>query len=988
MGKRTTAGMLLLTLAACGGGGGVSGSSNGGSASAYGTVTLLSHTPADGEVQVALDAELVFVFDAAMALDSFGDEDTKLVVAGGTAALAGSFRGGSNGRVTFRPASALLPETDYEFRLSALTCDGNGRIVDIEHRFSFRTLDATPPTLVGLDVPAGAQNQSRTRTFTATFSEVLQQPVDADGLFLRDSFGRRYGAVLRVDGPRVILDPDADLPGDRQFALVVGTALRDRAGNRLMATSTTGFRTAIDLTSPTVVSGWPTDGQTGLSPRVQPTFAFDESMDPDTVEASSLTFEDQFGSVVPFAIESTADQRRLRVRPLVTLQTNRRYSLTFLLGGAAATDVSGNPLVGTQSRTFTTGTDAEAPTLASSVPAAGDAGVPGHATLSVRFAEPIDSNTVDDSTVRLTIGGEAWPGVVDLATADTVRFTPLSVLPPGRDGELRIESGQDGVRDRAGNALPDDLAIPFRTSSDTGNPTTLLLPGDDATNVPLDARIVVVFDAVMAPATLSAATILFTDDVGTPLPGQLAVLAGDRAVAFVPTAPLLPQQFYRTFVRGGALGVRRASGVWLDADREARFRTGTTNDSLPPAVTATFNGIPVARQQGLVLPSHGFTTSDANGQQVDMASIAIELAGPGTSPGTDQLLAGATIELGRVRAPVPASAALAPGDWTLVVRARDLSGNVGATAAIPFAVAAADADLLPFERTQLVWVRTDLDRDSRGEADFDDDLVRLGLRVDGDPAGSNAFVRSVVLGGILARANLLYGRGRRGEPLDADSVPLRFTTRQPISLPHMQIALGGLDPEANSSRRYGDASSGVLGRAYFDYRNGDVAERNIASSPGLGVFPGEMWLYQTKVHIDVWPSFQTLFAQRFRPLCPDMGGVPAGNHPLDAQVLRTDFDYANADGNQRARWNAVMNAADDWASVIGIILAHEVGHSVGLVASGPAPRGLFGDSSLHNTFAGAAEVMAPAVGYEAMVTLDYAFRDIDLAYLRQRVLLR
>jgi hypothetical protein len=32
--------------------------------------------------------------------------------------------------------------------------------------------------------------------------------------------------------------------------------------------------------------------------------------------------------------------------------------------------------------------------------------------------------------------------------------------------------------------------------------------------------------------------------------------------------------------------------------------------------------------------------------------------------------------------------------------------------------------------------------------------------------------------------------------------------------------------------------------------------------------------------------------------------------------------------------------------------------------------------------------MAPSVGYEAMITLDYRFRDLDLAYLRHKVLLR
>jgi hypothetical protein len=202
------------------------------------------------------------------------------------------------------------------------------------------------------------------------------------------------------------------------------------------------------------------------------------------------------------------------------------------------------------------------------------------------------------------------------------------------------------------------------------------------------------------------------------------------------------------------------------------------------------------------------------------------------------------------------------------------------------------------------------------------------------------------------------------------------------------MALGGYDPEGPRDRVYGSDSTGVLGRALYDYRNGNMGERNTGTSPGLGVFPTEMWLYQTRTHIQVWPSYQTVFAQRFRPLCPDMGGTSVGANALDATVLATSFDYATASSNERARWLQIMQAADDWAAVIGIILAHEVGHSVGLVAPGAAPSGLFGDNSLHDSYAGVTEVMAPSVGYEAMTSLDYSFRDIDLAYLRQRILLR
>ncbi len=107
-----------------------------------------------------------------------------------------------------------------------------------------------------------------------------------------------------------------------------------------------------------------------------------------------------------------------------------------------------------------------------------------------------------------------------------------------------------------------------------------------------------------------------------------------------------------------------------------------------------------------------------------------------------------------------------------------------------------------------------------------------------------------------------------------------------------------------------------------------------------------------------------------------------------ATTLAAGFQPNTATSEQRARWFVIMQAIDDWAVVNGTVLAHEIGHSIGLVAPGPAPAGLFGDSSLHDSNAGATEVMAPSVGYEAMVTMSYAFRDIDLAYLRQRLLLR
>lgn len=984
--------MTCVCFAACGGGGG-GGSSDGSTGTALGAVQLLAHSPADGEVQVPANKVIQLEFDAAMAVESFGDEDTWLRKVGTTENVAGSFARGAGGRVSFTPSQPLALETDYEFHLSGLTSDQTGRILDAEASFSFRTFDSTRPQLTSIDVADNSVDQSRTRTFTLTFTEQLgAASVTEQNLYLRDVFGFRYSAIRTIDGPRVILDPQADLPGDRQFFVIATDNLADRAGNTLAASSTTRFRTEQDPIAPRVVTVWPPSGSTDISPRVQPTFTFDESMDPATVEAASLLFQDQFGSVVPFAIESSKDQRTLRIRPTVTLQQDRNYTMAFLLGGAAATDVSGNILQATQAMTFRTGRDAAPAVLVTSTPAAGENRVPASVIASLVFDEAMDPAWIDTDTVTLTAGGEPWVAVVELAAPTVLRVTPVEALPLNTTCKLTVRGGHEGVRDVAGNVWPDDLTLTFTTSADAGMPNVVLLPPEGAAGVAPTSHARFVFDAPMDRATLTASTLLVTTDGGLPVPGTLSIDASNRIVQFTPTTAFAPLTYYRLRVVAGGLGARRASGNWFTTDQNARFRTGTANDTTAPQVTLSVNRIPASRSTGLLLPPSGFTieiaATDANSQWADMSSVELVATGPGGAPSISAMMSSATFGYGTFAATVPANASFGEGTWTISARVADLSGNVGTSAPLDVAITAPTGQIVPFERTQVVWVRADLDRNNNGVADFDDDMLRLGFAKAGDPLGTNARMKNLVLDGILACANRLCGRGDRGEPIDEGSVALRFSKRQPIAVVHMQMALGGYDPEGSGGRDYGDDSTGVLGRAYYDYRNGNPAERNIVTSPGLGVFPGEMWLYQTKIHIQVWPSFQTTFAQKFRPLCPDMGGTPAGGDPLDAIVLAANFDYATANNAQRARWQTIMDAADDWSTVIGIILAHEVGHSVGLVAPGAAPVGLFGDASLHDSFSSAAEVMAASVGYEAMTSLDYHFRDIDLAYLRQRVLLR
>ena len=988
------AAITLLGLTACGGGGGGGNASSGSGgyvASAFGVVELVSHAPANGAVQVPLDVAIQLQFDANVVAESFDYPDTWLRETSTRADVPLDVEASANGLVTVRPTAELAAETEYTFQLAALTTDVSGRILDRTVSFTFRTLDVTPPSLLSVDVPHNAVAVSRSAPISIAFDEPIDPASISDlGIYLRDDFGGRYDCEAEAVEQDVILTPIADLPGDTEIIIVVTELLSDRAGNRLQSPFQSAFTTAIDQAGPSTTGCWPAMNQRDVSPLVQPTFDFNESMDPATIAPTSLLFLDEVGNAVPFAVEATPDQRTLRILPLAPLLPSRNYTVAFTLGGSAATDVSGNRLVNSEAMAFTTGMDQSAPQMVSSSPSNGQGRVPGTLVAELTFDEPLDPVWINGDTVQLVAGDQEWETVVELVGDRTLRATPVLRLPVDTQCSLQARGGQDGVRDLAGNVAA-DVKLTFTTSNDSETPEALLLPPDTASGVAVSSKMSVTFDAPMDPATLNSATVLFTHDDGTPLTGTFSVSGGDRVVTFTPGAALASDSYYRVRVIGGSAGPRRKSGNWFDADRESRFRTSSFTDVIPPTVSATINDLSANRRDGIVLPPFGWTVeidaADAQGQWPDIGSVEVQFSG-GAGPSSDALIAAAEIAYGTVRFEVPESVALAAGAWTMTVRARDLSGNTGHSDPIEFEVDAKSGGAMPFERTQIVWVRTDLDRDGNGHRDFTDDMLRLGFAAEGDPNGTNEWLERLLLDGILAKVNRLYERSARGEPVDAGSVPIRFTTYAPIALPHMQMALGGMDPEGDGRREIGDASTGVLGRAFYDYRNRNVAERNTSNSPGTGVFPAEMFLYQARIHLQVYPSFQTVFASKFLPICPGLGGTPAGADPLDAVTLQPNFDYENATSSQRARWNTVMTAMDDWASVIGVILAHEVGHSVGLVAPGDMPTGLFGDASLHNTFAGAAEVMAPSVGYEAMATMDYGFRDVDLAYLRQRILLR
>lgn len=1005
MGNITTIGAacLLVLASACGGGGpaGVSAPPIEVSNAEYTShLTLVSSQPADGAIQVDPGAPLVLQFDGAVSIQSLFDGDTWLRIEGDDQDIPGTFfTGPQAGQVTFTPLASLLSSTRYTLQLSALTADSNWRLLDEKVRITFRTLDNESPRVgPAASTLDGSSAVDRDAPLEVIFSEPLDPiTVCCSSVALVDHTDAPWPVVASSDGAVVRVTPEIPLPGASAFTLRIQggpTGVMDEVGNALNSTWEASFVTEADGTAPLPAEAWPglTGTTTNVAPEASLWIRFDDAIDQNSAVAA-VTLEDPSNNPVAHTRHWSSDRKTLAVTPNSPLNGSGTFALRVSTGLA---DISGNPLAAPLTAQFTLGADTADPVLQRTRPVDGEQRATPHAVLEADFSEPLAGHSVTLASVTL-VDGDGTPVAGTAALEDSNRrivFDPAAPLDVSTDYTFTVVGGALGVTDLAGNPLPSDLTVSFRTSGDPVDPVFVSSPLHGLTNLPRNAKLTVRFEEPLDPTTVDALRVEVRYD-STALAGTTLQLSPDQqTITVYPVGNWWTSNLWHNLtLKGGPDGIRMASGNWLIGDQLVRFYTSNGSDTVPPVVSVTVNDIPAQRNTNLTLPPAGFTVdvvaTDLYGA-VDRSSVDFRLTSrsgadaPHAEDIADDLVFGASTITWRV----PADHALPLGEWTLNVVVDDLAGNRTVAGPLEFRVAPADSGVLPFERTQVCHVRFDLDRDGNGRADFEDELLLLGLITDGDPIGTNAYMIQLMRDGVLARMNQIFGRSPTGDPLDENSVPIRLVTTAPAGIAAMSIHIGGFEPGSDTSRTYGDESTGILGRAWYDYRNANQADDNTGMSPGLGVFGAEMYLYQAGLHDQVYPWYTTTFGNRFIHTSPPMGGDSAGAHSEDPAVLRSDFNYDAGSTAERTRYTLVMLAADDWCAAIGTIGAHEVAHSLGLVAPGDTPLGLFGDAGLHNSSSNLTDVMAASVSYASMVTNTYAFRPLNLAYLRQRILLR
>jgi hypothetical protein len=362
------------------------------------------------------------------------------------------------------------------------------------------------------------------------------------------------------------------------------------------------------------------------------------------------------------------------------------------------------------------------------------------------------------------------------------------------------------------------------------------------------------------------------------------------------------------------LGAAQASASYTDAHEAA------ARDDAPPGLLITLNDIPDDENDLLVAPPDRFRITlhfdPDHGSAIDPASLRIHSSEAiGNLPAGSELAAHFQVTPTRAVWEIPEDSELARTSHFLTASIRDLAGNETSQT---YGFAVRDFEFgAPLGNLQIVFLN--FDRLGDGQRDFKESLRELGLSSTRDPELEQRIVDQLEIE-IVGRVHGMYGRDRYGSP-GPDAANTLFTWFDP-QLPHASLCIGGEHP----------TTPAALGATPLDLDNITETE-DLCAFYDFGVFPHAL--------DDVWGD-DPLFQQVFGPLRPAQGGVPIGADPADTWLLDAGFDAQSATPAQRAREAQLRDALDAFAQIVAVGAAHEVGHTLGLSAPGPAPGGLFG----------------------------------------------
>lgn len=505
--------------------------------------TLLGVSPSNNATSVPLNAQIVLEFDRP--LDTVSISSGFQVQTGSSAVAGGVALSDSNKRIVFTPTGGLTANTSYSIVTTSQITDVAGYGLANPGTYTLTTgtsNDTTTPSVTMVSPPTAAVGVPTNALIQLQFNKAID-PVTATSSTVQvypsaTSIPVAGTVSVAPGGLTATFTPTAPLDASARYTAEASNGITDIEGHVLSvftSTFTTGLGTL--TTAPAVLRVSPGNGLTGVPINTRIDLAVSSPLSAASVNSGAITLT-AGGQSVTGSVALSSDRMSMTFTPSSYLSTSTVYTVTV----AGLTDQAGNTITAFTS-TFTTGTSGTAnttkPSVVSVSPTNAASGVAVTSAITLTFNEPIDFRTVNNSSVQVSLSSlqAVLAGSYSLDSTGTIlTFTPLTQLPA--NSTISVTVNTSGVQDICGN-LGNYFSSYFRTAagSDTTPPQIVsITPSNGATNIGVNAQVVVTFSESVNPSTVASTSnnlALFANS--SKLSAPTSVSSDNRIVTLLPS---------------------------------------------------------------------------------------------------------------------------------------------------------------------------------------------------------------------------------------------------------------------------------------------------------------------------------------------------------------------------------------------------------------------------------------------------------------------
>ncbi len=552
--------------------------------------TVISTVPINGSPAVPVNTAISATFSEAMNATTINATTFTLTGPGATPVAGTVSYAGTT--ATFTPTAILATSVLYMATITTGAKDPTGAALAANFIWTFTT--APPPTVISTVPVNGATGVAINTTISATFNEAMNPAtINAATFTVTGPGAAPVAGTVSFAGTTATFTPQTVLATSTVFTATITTGAKDLTGAPLAANFVWAFTVA---SQPEVTFTSPPNLATDVSLNQKIAATFNAPMSPSTITAAgtftlALTVG---GAAVPGVVAYDAASKTAVLAPTVALAANTQFTATVT---TAAQSVQGSALAANYVWSFTTGpvTNGGAPTVISTNPISGAAGVPVNQKIAATFSKAMEPATVSAPgtfSVVETIGGIPVTGAISYDSAsNTVVFSPSVTLAGSTQFTATITTA---ATDLTSVSMAANFVWSFTTgmTADVVVPTiTVTNPANAAFTVPANMTINATFSEAMDPTTITNAT--FTLAVagvgGAPVEGTVAYDTVSQIATFTPFANLATGTQYTaaisnlvTDVFGNALAAGAAPNPWSFSTIAA---TGPTRPNLGAAST-------------------------------------------------------------------------------------------------------------------------------------------------------------------------------------------------------------------------------------------------------------------------------------------------------------------------------------------------------------------------------------------------------------------